>query len=126
QEKALIAACKKNESLLVATGTGSGKTECFLYPIAHKLLNDPHPAQSGVRVLLVYPMNALANDQLYYRLAPLFGNFLRSANITFGRYTSQIKANAKRLDEEGKLKENKKLMKALEDKIPGNWLLTRE
>lgn len=126
QEKALRAACKNHESLLVATGTGSGKTECFLYPIAHKLLNDPHPSQPGVRVLLVYPMNALANDQLYYRLAPLFGNFLRGANITFGRYTSQIKANSKRLDEEGKLKNNDKLMDALGGKIPENWLLTRE
>lgn len=126
QEKALVAACENNESLLVATGTGSGKTECFLYPIAHKLLNDPHPDEPGVRVLLVYPMNALANDQLYYRIAPLFGNFLRSANITFGRYTSQIKANSKRLDEEGKLKDNDKLMDALGGKIPENWLLTRE
>jgi len=126
QEKALTAACKNNESLLVATGTGSGKTECFLYPIAHKLLNDPHPEEPGVRVLLVYPMNALANDQLYYRIAPLFGNFLRSANITFGRYTSQIKANSMRLDEEGKLKDNDKLMDALGGRIPENWLLTRE
>jgi len=93
QEQALAAACKEGKSLMVATGTGSGKTECFLYPVAHRLLNDPEPGKPGVRVLLVYPMNALANDQLFYRLAPLFGRYLKKSGITFGRYTSQTKVS---------------------------------
>ena len=46
---------------LVATGTGSGKTESFLYPILdHCRANLSHP---GVKAILIYPMNALANDQ---------------------------------------------------------------
>lgn len=48
-------------STLVATGTGSGKTECFLYPILHHCCEQsPRP---GVKAVLIYPMNALATDQ---------------------------------------------------------------
>jgi superfamily II DNA or RNA helicase len=126
QEKALTSACKDNRSIIVATGTGSGKTECFLYPLAHHLLNDSNPTEPGVRVLLIYPMNALANDQLYYRIAPLLGRYLRAANITFGRYTSQIKANVSRAEEIARIQENSKLMDALGGSVPENWLLTRE
>jgi superfamily II DNA or RNA helicase len=126
QEKAITAAAKKIQSIIVATGTGSGKTETFLYPIAHRLLSEPHDKTPGVRALLVYPMNALANDQLYYRIAPLFGVYLKSYKITFGRYTSQIRAHSPRQEEEYKLKSNNKLMTALNNIIPENWLLTRE
>lgn len=126
QEEALERSCRDNQSILVATGTGSGKTETFLYPIAHSLLSDPAPAAPGVRALLIYPMNALANDQLLYRIAPLFGNHLSKFNITFGRYTSQIRARATRGEEEAKIRDNERLMTLLGGKIPGNWLLTRE
>ena len=51
-------------STLVATGTGSGKTECFLYPIlAHCLSERQTGRAKGVKALVIYPMNALANDQ---------------------------------------------------------------
>jgi hypothetical protein len=49
------------ENVVVASGTGSGKTECFLLPILDDAARNPGP---GVRAILVYPMNALANDQL--------------------------------------------------------------
>lgn len=128
QQKAIEYSVKACKSLLVATGTGSGKTESFLYPIAHHLLSDLEPEKPGVRALLVYPMNALANDQLYYRIAPLFGRFLRDYDITFGRYTGQVKANVRRHEEEVRLLNNSKLMAALghPNAIPSNWLLTRE
>jgi hypothetical protein len=127
QADALTRACGLGKSLLVATGTGSGKTECFLYPIAHNLLSDFEARKPGVRCLLIYPMNALANDQLFYRIAPLFGNYLEQFGITFGRFTSQIQANTSRAEEEEKLANNKRLMNSLGKKrIPGNWLLTRE
>ncbi len=45
----------------MATGTGSGKTECFLYPILDHVL--ANPAQRGIKAILLYPMNALAGDQ---------------------------------------------------------------
>lgn len=75
---------------LVSTGTGSGKTECFLYPIiSHCLkLRDEH-APPGVTAVLVYPMNALAEDQLG-RLRQL----LCGTGISFGMYVGKTKAKA--------------------------------
>jgi DEAD/DEAH box helicase domain-containing protein len=48
-------------STIVATGTGSGKTECFLYPVLEHCRRQQH--RKGVKAVLVYPMNALATDQ---------------------------------------------------------------
>ena len=45
----------------MATGTGSGKTECFLWPILDHCRR--HAGEEGVKAILVYPMNALAFDQ---------------------------------------------------------------
>src|SRR5690348_6417652 len=58
------------KNLLVMTGTGSGKTESFLLPILGKLAREAqeNPSafrdQFAVRALILYPMNALVNDQL--------------------------------------------------------------
>lgn len=46
---------------LITTGTGSGKTECFLYPILDHCYR--HREEPGVKALILYPMNALATDQ---------------------------------------------------------------
>ena len=51
--------------MVVTTGTGSGKTECFLLPvIQNAILDAAQFNKSGLTAVLVYPMNALANDQL--------------------------------------------------------------
>lgn len=47
-------------STIVATGTGSGKTECFFYPILDYCLQNRRP---GIKAIIIYPMNALAADQ---------------------------------------------------------------
>lgn len=62
QEKAFQRLCgSRGASALVTTGTGSGKTECFLYPLLdHCLARSGEP---GVKAIVVYPMNALATDQ---------------------------------------------------------------
>jgi ATP-dependent helicase YprA (DUF1998 family) len=95
QEEAIRKAVA-GRNLIVATGTGSGKTECFVFPILQQLLQE-HEAgtlsQPGVRAMLLYPMNALANDQLK-RLRDLFAPF---PEVTFGRYvgdTQQKRADA--------------------------------
>jgi hypothetical protein len=67
-------------STLVLSGTGSGKTESFLIPIVDACLRDANP---GIKAVIVYPMNALANDQLK-RLRALLAD---CPEITFGRYT---------------------------------------
>lgn len=48
------------QSTLVATGTGSGKTECFMYPLLDHCLT--HRGK-GIKAIIIYPMNALATDQ---------------------------------------------------------------
>ncbi|WP_421794112.1 DEAD/DEAH box helicase [Hydrocarboniphaga effusa] len=50
-------------STLVATGTGSGKTECFLYPVLEHCRKMRAAGRRGVKAILIYPMNALATDQ---------------------------------------------------------------
>ncbi len=51
--------------VVVTTGTGSGKTECFLLPVIQNAIDDAvkFHKHSGLTAILVYPMNALANDQ---------------------------------------------------------------
>lgn len=52
------------EPTLLTTGTGSGKTECFLYPILDYCYHcNQYERQVGVKVIIMYPMNALASDQ---------------------------------------------------------------
>lgn len=68
----------KGNDLFVATGTGSGKTECFMWPIAtqlvHESISNPNSwQQRGVRVLILYPMNALVADQVG-RLRKMMGD----------------------------------------------------
>lgn len=87
QENAIRKMVSGQRNIVVATGTGSGKTECFMIPIANHLMLE-HEAGTlgpGVRALLLYPMNALANDQVK-RLRDLFGPF---PFMTFGRYTGE-------------------------------------
>lgn len=90
------------KNLMIMTGTGSGKTESFLLPIIGKLAVEAHdkPEQfakhHAVRAMVLYPMNALVNDQLG-RLRLLFGDprvvgaFEQWSGRTalFARYTSR-------------------------------------
>ena len=78
QEHAFKEFIAKGRDIVVATGTGSGKTECFLVPILGTLYDEAksRPKSFGmpsVRALILYPMNALVNDQLA-RLRLLFGD----------------------------------------------------
>jgi ATP-dependent helicase YprA (DUF1998 family) len=51
-------------AVVVTAGTGSGKTECFLLPALDDLFARPRPVGQGVGCLILYPMNALVNDQV--------------------------------------------------------------
>ena len=88
QEQALTKALD-GHNIVVSTGTGSGKTESFLMPILAALAAEAEKKtlSSGVRALLIYPMNALANDQVE-RLRELLEN---TPQVTFGCYTGQTK-----------------------------------
>lgn len=91
---------KKGNSVVVTTGTGSGKTESFLYPILDDLLRDIEEGKdfSGIRAIFLYPMNALVNDQKD-RLRKILENY---PQITFGSYTGETPENEKKLKEEDK------------------------
>lgn len=57
------------KDLFVSTGTGSGKTECFMWPLMAKLVQEAHDSprtweKRGVRCIIMYPMNALVSDQI--------------------------------------------------------------
>jgi ATP-dependent helicase YprA (DUF1998 family) len=57
---------EKPRSTVITTGTGSGKTECFMVPILDDLIREYEQCQSplvGVRALFLYPLNALINSQ---------------------------------------------------------------
>ena len=84
QERA-IRAIAGGRTTLVSTGTGSGKTECFLYPIVSRCLHlRDEDAPPGISAVIVYPMNALAEDQLM-RLRGL----LAGTGIAFGIYVGK-------------------------------------
>ena len=84
QERA-IRAIAEGRTTLVSTGTGSGKTECFLYPVVSRCLSlRDEDAPSGISAVIVYPMNALAEDQLM-RLRGL----LAGAGTPFGIYVGK-------------------------------------
>ncbi|OIR00557.1 ATP-dependent RNA helicase RhlE [mine drainage metagenome] len=102
QSQALASFLGQEEAdLVVATGTGSGKTESFLMPVIGKLAVEgaERPASAalpGCRAMLLYPMNALVNDQLA-RIRRLLGNPEaakvlsdgRARPVRFGSYTGR-------------------------------------
>ena len=108
QVKALTSALK-GKDLFVSTGTGSGKTECFLWPIIARAieesLNRPEDFKmSAVRTLIIYPMNALVADQLS-RFRKIMGSkefkdiFISSSGAGriphFGMYTGRTPYSGK-------------------------------
>ena len=102
QAEAVQGSLIQGRNVIIKTGTGSGKTEAFLLPILGKLAREAKSnsasfgQQPGMRALILYPMNALVNDQLG-RLRALFGDprlvalFKRWAGRPprFARYTSR-------------------------------------
>lgn len=101
QAQALESFFRSGEDLVVSTGTGSGKTESFLMPIMGTLATEKARcpasyARPAVRALLLYPMNALVNDQVA-RLRRLLDAPTVKAHLarpdgrsaTFGMYTSR-------------------------------------
>lgn len=76
-------------SAIVTTGTGSGKTESFLFPILNELLADVENGNTdvGIRAIFLYPMNALVNDQIE-RVRQLLS---KCPDITYGFFTGETK-----------------------------------
>ena len=119
QSRALELVCGgAPRDIVVTTGTGSGKTEAFLLPVLARLAREASEQplrfrRRAVRALLLYPMNALVNDQLA-RLRLLFGDrrvcewFTERSGgeggrpAKFGRYTGRALYPGSRKDEPAK------------------------
>ena len=132
QEEA-IRAIRSGHTTLVSTGTGSGKTECFLYPVISICLNlRDEGVAPGISAVIVYPMNALAEDQLM-RLRGL----LAGTGITFGMYVGKtperenevvgirLPAGASRADYEAKLEQVRRSQSG-ETVLPAEEVCSRE
>jgi DEAD/DEAH box helicase domain-containing protein len=81
----------KKLNTLIATGTGSGKTECFLLPILADCLR--RAGSPGVKAILIYPMNALATDQAQRLARLIHGNDRLRHAVTAGLYIGQAEKN---------------------------------
>ena len=115
--------------LFVSTGTGSGKTECFLWPIlANSFIEAKNRSNSfkidGVRTLIIYPMNALVSDQLSRfrkiigsdKFKDIFTNDTCSKRIPhFGMYTGRTPYSG-----DAKISSSRELSKTFRD----NYLLS--
>lgn len=88
QQEAIVLAAQ-DESFVVTTGTGSGKSLCFFIPIVdHVLKTRQKTTERRTHAIVVYPMNALANSQMD-ELAKFIGEAPGERPVTFARYTGQ-------------------------------------
>jgi len=71
-------------AMLITAGTGAGKTEAFLLPLLERLWVRPRSG-TGVRAILLYPMNALVTDQVERLAKWLNGN----GRLSFGQFTGE-------------------------------------
>ena len=97
-QESAVRASANGDNMVVTTGTGSGKTECYLIPIVNTLLREQESEghlDDGVRAIVIYPMNALINDQVK-RLREIFVD----SDITFGVYNG----NTEQTEKAGQLK----------------------
>lgn len=95
QEKAFRRLTGSNpKSTIVATGTGSGKTECFLYPILDYCYKHRH--EPGIKTIIIYPMNALASDQAGRIAKIIFNNPNLKGAVKAGLYVGQKTENPMR------------------------------
>ena len=83
----------KPQSTLVTTGTSSGKTECFLYPILDHCYKNID--RKGIKIIILYPMNALATDQAKRLAETIWNDHRLNGKITAGLFIGEGKDKKK-------------------------------
>lgn len=89
-----VEVARSQQSYVLTTGTGSGKSLAYIVPIVDRVLRakeaEPEETRRGVKAIVVYPMNALANSQMFeLRKFLEFGYKKGEQPVTFARYTGQ-------------------------------------
>ena len=94
-----IRAAASGKSYVLTTGTGSGKSLAYIVPIVDRVLREKDAGRRpGVKAIIVYPMNALANSQVLELEKFLrFGYGEGEEPVTFARYTGQESQDERRL-----------------------------
>ena len=106
---------------LVATGTGSGKTECFLLPVLEHCRLQHSQGQRGIKAILIYPMNALATDQAR-RIADLIHTIAALQGLRAGLYIgSEDEANTAAMTATSVITDKAALHKAPPDILLTNY-----
>lgn len=111
-------------SAVITTGTGSGKTECFMVPILEDLIREQERNESalvGVRALFLYPLNALINSQ-QERLDAWTRKY--GSNIRFCLYNGKTEEHSDKVRKEQQKKLNQILSRELLRKEPAPILMT--
>jgi superfamily II DNA/RNA helicase/very-short-patch-repair endonuclease len=87
-----ISRCQAGESYVLTTGTGSGKSLSYFIPIFDSILKQKAlGAKKGIKAIIIYPMNALANSQCE-ELEKFLASYPQDDRpVTYGRYTGQEK-----------------------------------
>jgi Lhr-like helicase len=104
QVRAIEDVIYKNKNMVVTTGTGSGKTECFFIPLLYQLFTKYKKTETPncMKAMILYPLNALAEDQMIRmrksveEIRPdksgpgsFYKKYLDNNKITFARYTGK-------------------------------------
>ncbi|MFI5571491.1 DEAD/DEAH box helicase [Streptomyces sp. NPDC051740] len=93
-----IEAAASRQSYVLTTGTGSGKSLGYIVPIVDRVLREKAAgAPSGIKAIIVYPMNALANSQMGELKKFLTAGYGEGEEppVTYARYTGQEKKSEK-------------------------------
>ena len=87
----------RKPSLVVTAGTGTGKTESFLLPVLNDLYRNPPQDSQGAKCIILYPMNALVNDQVD-RLYSWLNN---QEQVSLFHFTSETPEDRRMADAQG-------------------------
>ena len=127
QYEALKEAHINRKNIVVTTGTGSGKTECFLLPVIADLIKESENWKEartrGMRAMILYPLNALAEDQMIRLRKALnsrkvdgtgaldwLDNYRSGHRFYFGRYTGATPVSGTKEKSRSRLLEEKKAL----------------
>jgi superfamily II DNA/RNA helicase len=103
QAEAIEKICKDNKNVIISTGTGSGKSMCYWIPIVNTCLQMKEQGLDGIKAIVIFPMNALANSQ-YNDIVKTLGN---KTKLKIGRYTGDTDYETKMAEQNLKRTQNR-------------------